>query len=76
MIEVLFFGRLADITQTGRLLVERMVDTQVLLNYLYHQYPALKGARFVVAVDNTVVRVTKPLYAGAQVALMPPFSGG
>lgn len=75
-IQVLFFGQLADITGASRVEVEQVLDTEQLLVKLYARYPALQESRFVVAVNNVVVREKTILDAHSAIALLPPFSGG
>lgn len=76
MTEILVFGQLTDITQATRISWQQVADTDSLLQQLKQQYPALASAKFAVAVNNQVIQQNTPLMAGAQVALMPPFSGG
>jgi molybdopterin synthase sulfur carrier subunit len=74
--EVLIFGQLTDITAAGKLQVEDAADTNTLLEKLKAIYPALAAAKFVVAVNNQVIKENTALSQGVQVALLPPFSGG
>ena len=75
--EVLLFGQLTDITKTGALqLQESFTDSDALLQHLYVQFPGLKAATFVVAVNGRVIQQNTPLTANGKVALLPPFSGG
>jgi molybdopterin synthase sulfur carrier subunit len=74
--EVLIFGQLTDITAAGKLQVEDAADTNSLLEKLKAMYPALAAAKFVVAVNNKVIKENTSLSQSVQVALLPPFSGG
>lgn len=75
-IEILFFGSLTDATTVGRLIVEDITDTDQLKTYLIEKYPALRSARYFVAVNQRMIQQTESLQSGDIVALMPPFSGG
>lgn len=76
MIEVLFFGQLTDITQTGSLVCEVFEDTDRLMHHLKERYPGLSRATFRIAVNNQLINAPVPLKPGNSVAVMPPFSGG
>jgi molybdopterin synthase sulfur carrier subunit len=67
---------IAEKIKTNQLELEYMPDTEVLLGYLYQQYPDLQHAKFSIALNKkmTVGKTLIPL--GAEVALLPPFSGG
>jgi molybdopterin synthase sulfur carrier subunit len=75
-IRVVAFGMIAEKIKTNQLELEYMPDTEVLLGYLYQQYPDLQHAKFSIALNKkmTVGKTLIPL--GAEVALLPPFSGG
>jgi molybdopterin synthase sulfur carrier subunit len=81
MIRVLLFGRLCDIAGWRETEItpspERLSD---LRRRLAESWPdlalALGGAGVKVAIDRAVVHGDLPLPAGAEVAFMPPMSGG
>ncbi|MCA6450267.1 MAG: MoaD/ThiS family protein [Chitinophagaceae bacterium] len=75
-IEILFFGSLTDATTVARLIVDGVEDTDQLRTYLMERYPALRSARYFVAVNQRMIQQTESLRPGDVVALMPPFSGG
>ncbi len=74
--QVYFFGQLTDITRDAQVEIAAVADTESLLALLKHQFPALAAAKFVIAVDKTIVRENTALSNHSQVALLPPFSGG
>jgi len=74
--KVLFFGQLTDITATSSLTIENVDNTQALVLMLESMFPGLANARYIVAVNNTIVRDHMMLLETATIALMPPFSGG
>ena len=81
MIEILFFGRLGDASQTLRVeLVEGVSDTDGLTAWLSAQNSALavelekEGNR--VAVNKTIISENASLKDGDEIAFMSPLSGG
>lgn len=74
--ELLFFGSLTDVTSVDRLIVEEMADTEQLKAYLEERYPALRTAKYFIAVNQQMIQQVHPLQPGDVVAFMPPFSGG
>ena len=81
MIEILFFGRLGDASQTLRVeLVEGVSDTDGLTAWLSAQNSALAvelekaGKR--IAVNKTIITDKMSLKDGDEIAYMSPLSGG
>lgn len=75
-IKVIAFGMIAEKLKTNQLDLEYMPDTEVLLGYLYQQYPELQHAKFSIALNKIMVVGKTIIPVGAEVALLPPFSGG
>jgi molybdopterin synthase sulfur carrier subunit len=75
-IKVLAFGMLAEKIQTQSLELEGIPTTDVLKGYLYQQYPELKEVKFSIAVNRKQVTTNTPIPNEAEIALLPPFSGG
>jgi molybdopterin synthase sulfur carrier subunit len=75
-IEVIFFGQLTDATGTQRVVVPVMKDTVALERYLHERFPGLAAMKYRIAVNRQMATSPVGLDGGAQVALMPPFSGG
>jgi sulfur-carrier protein len=46
------------------------------LAHLYATYPPLAEVKFSLAVDKKLIQGDTPLHDGAELALLPPFSGG
>lgn len=81
MIEILFFGRLGDASETLRLqLPDRVSDTDGLTAWLSDKNTALaielakSGNR--IAVNKTIINQNSLLSDGDEVAYMSPLSGG
>ncbi|MCH6200708.1 MoaD/ThiS family protein [Aquiflexum sp. LQ15W] len=75
-IHVIAFGMIAEKIKTKELVLEYMPDTEVLLGYLYQQYPELQHTKFGIAVNKKMAVGKTVIPIGAEVALLPPFSGG
>ena len=81
MIDILFFGRLGDASETLRLqLPDGVSDTDGLTAWLSEQNEALgielakAGNR--IAVNKIIITQNSPLSDGDEVAYMAPLSGG
>jgi molybdopterin synthase sulfur carrier subunit len=75
-VNVMLFGRLADITGSRQVAVQNVQDTNQLLQQLKNNYPALGNLPYLVAVDEQVISDNTMLTDGSVVALLPPYSGG
>lgn len=73
---ILVFGQLTDITKGSAISIGKANDTEALLEMLYHHYPLLKQKEFLIAVDKIIVNEKSEIRENAQIALLPPFSGG
>ena len=76
MIDVRFFGQLTDRTGCNTVSLEDPLDTDNLIRQLNERFPALAGAKFMLAVDNKMIQANSILSDGCRVDLLPPFSGG
>ena len=75
-LEVLYFGSLVDITGLSKQEFKSIADTDLLVQQLQTDYPALRTTKFFIAVNQQMIQSNKALNHGDIVALMPPFSGG
>lgn len=81
MIEILFFGRLGDASETLRIEIpDELSDTDGLTAWLSEQNIALgtelakAGNR--IAVNKVIITENSPLNDGDEIAYMSPLSGG
>ena len=74
-IEVVAFGQIAEIMGSGKLAVEAS-DTDGLRNMLEKKFPGLRDRKYAIAVNRQLITHNLPLAENAEVALLPPFSGG
>jgi molybdopterin converting factor small subunit len=75
-VNILLFGKLAEITGSKNITIENVQDTDQLLKQLNTQYPGLSEATFLVAVDKQVISGNTVLKDKNMVALLPPYAGG
>lgn len=77
MVKILFFGHLAEITGVSEVIWKQVPDdTAQLREQLLVQYPSLAATPFTMAVNRQVISDEILLLDGAEIALLPPFSGG
>jgi len=70
------FGQLHDIVGNSLIEIENAADTDELIRQLHLKYPALKISKYKVAVNKNIVQSNTALQQDAEIALLPPFSGG
>jgi molybdopterin converting factor small subunit len=75
-INILVFGQLEEITGLSTITINRVADTEMLLEHIYAKYPALQQKKFLLAVDQRIIHERTEISEQSQVALLPPFSGG
>ncbi|WP_257666282.1 MoaD/ThiS family protein [Parapedobacter tibetensis] len=75
-ISVFFFGQLTDIIGSRQVRLSDVSDTDALENTLKARYPMLRQSKYVIAVNRKIIREKMDLTSNAEVALLPPFSGG
>ncbi|HSN08321.1 MAG TPA: MoaD/ThiS family protein [Hanamia sp.] len=70
------FGQLTDIFNGENINIENAADITELKNQLIELFPALSEKTFVIAVNKKIIHENLPLTQNAEIALLPPFSGG
>jgi len=75
-VNIIIFGQLTDITGDQNLIVSDVNDTDQLITKLNKMFPAIAGAKFVIAVNKQVISENTILENNSTIALLPPFSGG
>ena len=74
--EIKVFGQLKDIFQEENISIESVNNVEELKKQLQHLFPALSRKSFVVAVNRKITHENISLQHDAEIALLPPFSGG
>ncbi len=76
-VTVLFFGMLAEVTQTSVLELNtnsnRINDIK---NEVLSLFPALKKMSFKIAVNEKIIEEDFSLESFSKIAFLPPFAGG
>lgn len=75
-LRIKIFGQLTDIINSNELILTDITDTNNLVSELNKRYPALAGAKYMMAVNKKTVITNILLKEDSIVALLPPFSGG
>lgn len=76
MIKVWVYGQLEDVTGASVITLENIFDTDMLTQNLFQQYPLLRDKKFLMAINQQVVTEKTAIDSNAEIALLPPFSGG
>lgn len=76
LIHIKAFGMVAEKIGNASLELENPGSTEALKNQLFTQFPVLKSMKFFLAVNKKMVVEDCELGPDAEVALLPPFSGG
>jgi sulfur-carrier protein len=75
-IQVMVFGQLTEITESGMVWLTGITDTKGLENLLKEKFPKLAEMKFVIAVNKKIALENTPVSSDSVIVLMPPFSGG
>lgn len=76
MISVMVYGQLEDITGASMISLDDVSNTDLLRDALLNKYPLMEHKKFLVAVNKQVVTEKTAIDSNAEIALLPPFSGG
>ncbi len=74
--DIKIFGQLTDIFSQEKISVENVADVNELKDHLLKSFPALAEKTFVIAVNRKITHENISLSGDAEIALLPPFSGG
>lgn len=70
------FGQLTDIVESNSIEIKNAESTDELIQQLHSKYPALINSKYKVAVNRNIIQSNTTLQQDAEIALLPPFSGG
>jgi molybdopterin converting factor small subunit len=74
--KVLTYGLIAEKAGGNELELEEAATTVALIEQLEIKHPFLKEMKYVVAVNQEIVKGSHPIHATDEIALLPPFAGG
>jgi len=74
--KILIFGKLTDIFGADNYSMEPVATVSELKEKLEHAFPRLKNDVYLIAINNKIVQGNASIPSDAEVALLPPYSGG
>lgn len=75
-IRIRTFGMIAEEIGQAELVLDQLDSTERLKEFLFGHYPNLRSMKFSIAVNQQLTQGDEKIPEGAEVALLPPFSGG
>jgi len=75
-IHIKAFGMVAEMIGLSDLSMDHSGDSTELLDALLVKFPELKTVKFTLAVNKKIVNGIQEIPENAEIALLPPFSGG
>jgi molybdopterin converting factor small subunit len=75
-IKVLFFGVLAEVTNTSMKYYNNVISLGDLRLRIQDDFPEIVHYNFRISVNNEIINDDPVLNDGDEIALLPPFSGG
>ena len=76
IIHIKAFGMVAEKIGTDHLELVNPGSIEGLKQQLFERFPELKTIKFSLALDKKMVQTEAEISSGAEIALLPPFSGG
>ena len=76
LITIKAFGMVAEKIGTSELELENPGSVEILKNQLKEQFPGLEGVKFSFALNKKMLSSDAEIPQKAEIALLPPFSGG
>jgi molybdopterin synthase sulfur carrier subunit len=76
MLHIKFFGQLQERAAVTEWTCAERPTMEEVLEVVEQQFPWLREETFLIAVNREIVERSAVVPAGAEIALMPPFSGG
>lgn len=76
IIEILSFGKIAEIIENQKIELSGISNTDELKSYLESSFPNLKNIKYNLSLNKDMIRENRHIANNDTVALMPPFSGG
>ncbi|MBX2984762.1 MAG: MoaD/ThiS family protein [Bacteroidia bacterium] len=75
-IKLLAFGMVAEKINQSKIEIDYIDNSDSLKAWIVTQYPQLKDLKYSIAINHKIVQANTAIPNGAEVALLPPFSGG
>ena len=75
-IHIKAFGMVAEKIGTIELTMDHYQDSEALLDALQVRFPELKSIKFSLSINKKLISSKQEIPENAEIALLPPFSGG
>jgi molybdopterin synthase sulfur carrier subunit len=75
-IQIMAFGKIAEIIGSVNFTMQHMASSDLLKEYLIQLFPELAKVKFAMAVNKKLITTDAAIEPSANIALLPPFSGG
>ncbi|MCX6181980.1 MAG: MoaD/ThiS family protein [Bacteroidetes bacterium] len=75
-IQIMAFGKVAEIIGSVNFTMQHIASTNLLKEYLLQLFPELSKVKFAMAVNKKLITTDTAIDVSANIALLPPFSGG
>ena len=70
------FGKISEVIAKQKIVVTEVIDTDSLKSFLEIEFPELKKMKYKLAMNKQLVQQNTAITNNANIAIMPPFSGG
>ena len=75
-INIIAFGKIAEIIGSAPLTFPHVSSTNELKEFLNVKFPELKKVKYAIALNKKLITTDAAIEVSANIALLPPFSGG
>lgn len=75
-IEIISFGKIAELISNQKIDIAEIADTDSLKVHLETLFPELKAVKYKFALNNNLIQANSAINHNDILAIMPPFSGG
>ena len=75
-IELISFGKISEVIANQKIVFTEVIDTDSLKSFLEAEFPELKKMKYKLAMNKQLVQQNTAITNNANIAIMPPFSGG
>ena len=75
-VNIVAFGHMTEIIGKSGITLQNVPNTDQLRLQLQRLYPALKEAKYLIAIDKEIVSENTVLRDNHMIALLPPYAGG
>ena len=70
------FGKISEVIANQKIVVTEVIDTDSLKSFLEIEFPELKKMKYKLAMNKQLIQQNTAITNNANIAILPPFSGG